>query len=555
MSRAARGNGVLGGHTPTRIVSSVSLKVHRWRADSQLDRQVHRVEAYLASVERDLRDNRRPVIFFNASTRIGHLSLNGAFGLLASWGLRSTQVPVIQMVCDAGLQQCMLGTKRGSLETPPPCDQCLHMSSRLYGPAGREDVLLDNEVVHRWSADVNDLGMNELAEWEADSIPAGRLCLPSMQWALRRSRLPDDSVTRSLFRQYILSSLSLASRVEEILGRLQPQALVVFNGITFPEAVARNVARRMGIRVITHEVGLRPLSAFFSHEDATFRAIHIPDSFHLSQEQERSLDEHLQARNLGEFTMAGVRFWPEMLPVPEAVKRAIRSYRQMVAVFTNVVFDTSQVHANSLFTDMFEWLDVILEAARKNPETLFVLRAHPDEDRPGKESQESVANWAERSGAVDLPNVLFFGPADSVSSYELIRLAKLTLVYNSSIGLEAAIAGACVLAAGRARYTELPTVFFPSDKEAYSQQLTSFLKAESLPVPASFRANARRFLYYELFRSSLDFSRYLQPYPGSHGFVTFRPFDPGKGLNDRVEEIKILREGILEGKPFEYPGT
>ena len=35
---------------------------------------------------------------------------------------------------------------------------------------------------------------------------------------------------------------------------------------------------------------------------------------------------------------------------------------------------------------------------QENREILFVIRAHPDEDRPGKESMETVAAWFETSG-------------------------------------------------------------------------------------------------------------------------------------------------------------
>jgi hypothetical protein len=36
------------------------------------------------------------------------------------------------------------------------------------------------------------------------------------------------------------------------------------------------------------------------------------------------------------------------------------------------------------------------------------------------------------------------------------------MIYNSTIGMEAAIMGAPVLCAGKARFTQLDTVFFPN---------------------------------------------------------------------------------------------
>jgi hypothetical protein len=51
------------------------------------------------------------------------------------------------------------------------------------------------------------------------------------------------------------------------------------------------------------------------------------------------------------------------------------------------------VHANTLFPEMFTWLEDVKHFIQKNPDTLFVIRAHPDEYRPNKESRESVRDW------------------------------------------------------------------------------------------------------------------------------------------------------------------
>src|SRR5512139_397340 len=124
---------------------------------------------------------------------------------------------------------------------------------------------------------------------------------------------------------------------------------------------------------------------------------------------------------------------------------------------------------------MFDWLDVTLEVIRLHPETLFVIRAHPDELRVRKASRETVAAWVEASGAAREPNVVFVGPNETLSSYELILKSKFVMVYNSTIGLEASIMGAAVLCAGRARFTQYPTVFFPQTAEEMKSRMEEFL--------------------------------------------------------------------------------
>jgi hypothetical protein len=355
------------------------------------------------------------------------------------------------------------------------------------------------------------LSLDSLMSFEWEGIPLGRLCLPALRWILRRHHLDDNDDTRYLLREYIRSAWNIARHFDAFLEETHPRAVVVFNGQFYPEAVARFVALRRGVRVITHEVGLMPASAFFTEGEATAYPLHIPDSFELNERQNARLDAYLQKRFQGDFTMAGIRFWEEMRGLDEAFLQRAAQFRQIVPIFTNVIFDTSQPHANTVFEDMFAWLNTVLEIIRAHPETLFVIRAHPDETRVRKASRETVAAWVEKSGAAKLHNVIFIPPKEFFSSYDLIQRAKFVMIYNSTIGLEASILGAPVLCAGKARFTQYPTVFFPQSVSEYKKTLEDFLNTEKIPVPQEHRRNARRFLYYQLFYSSLPFDEFLTP--------------------------------------------
>ncbi len=71
------------------------------------------------------------------------------------------------------------------------------------------------------------------------------------------------------------------------------------------------------MHVITHEVGMRPYTAFFTPGEATAYPIDIPPDFDLSAEQNQRLDQYLEQRFQGNFSMAGVRFWPQMRGLDE----------------------------------------------------------------------------------------------------------------------------------------------------------------------------------------------------------------------------------------------
>jgi len=493
-------------------------------------------------------DNKEVIVSFNASTRIVGLSLNAAFAMLTGWSLRLQGTKVVHFVCQRGMTRCVLGTNQDDVRQFPPCQQCINQSAVIYNRSnlGRLDFFESQELAE----ELQNTDLATLSRFRYEGIPLGDLCLPSMRWILRRHHLEDDEPTQILYRHYILSAYKVAVQFERLLLKMDPQAVMVFNGMQFPEATARWVARRLGMPVYSHEVGLQPFSAFFTKGDATAYPVAISDDFQLSEEQNQKLDAYLSKRFKGDFSMAGVQFWPEMTGLDEGFVTKMDSYQQVVPIFTNVIFDTSQPHANVIFPQMFAWLDAVLEVIKRHPETLFVIRAHPDESRPGKASRESVTDWVQRSEAIQLPNLVFVGPDETFSSYEMIQRAKFVMIYNSTIGMEASIMGAPVLCAGKARYTQLETVFFPKTRRDYMAKLETFLTTDRIQVPGSHQINARRFLYYQLFRTSLPFDQFLEPDGIWPGFVRLKNFSWQDLLPENSTALKAISEGLLQGKDF-----
>lgn len=495
-----------------------------------------------------------PIVFFKASTGIDDLSWNSGFHLLTTWALRLQGIPVAYFACNSGLSKCVLGTNRDNPHKEMPCKSCVMQSRALYTgvPSKVEgqrsqvnwfDFQRDTEIQNA----IRDLNIDHLSRFTYHDLPLGALCLPGLRWVLRIHHLNDDENTRYLLREYILSAWNVARKFSNFLDQTQPRAVVVFNGQFFPEATARYIAQKRGLRVITHEVGLQPATAYFTEGEATAYPIHIPDEFELSEAQNAKLDAYLAKRFNGDFTMAGIKFWADMKGLDEAFLQKAAQFKQIVPIFTNVIFDTSQPHANTVFDDMFDWLDMALEVIKERRDTLFVIRAHPDELRVRKSSRETVEGWVTSREVQNEPNVIFVGPREVLSSYELIQKSKFVMVYNSTIGLEASIMGAAVLCAGKARFTQYPTVFFPQTAAEVRKKMEEFLKMEKIEVPAEFQRNARRFLYYQLYRTSLPFGDFLEPSVRTTQ-TKLKAFD----LDDLLKSasIQTILDGVLNNGDF-----
>ena len=527
------------------FLNKVSGKLQRIWIRWEQNRRINRISAVLDDLTLD--EQERPVVFFNASTRLVGLSQNAAFSLIASWGIAASGVPVHYYVCRSGMEQCVLGTVVGEPLDPMPCEGCILQSENLT-QAGKVSWM-DFQPDHELSGLLVECTLEDLKGLNYRDHPLGELVLPSLRWVLRRYHLLENQVTLSLYRKMIHSAWRIAQDFKSVIHELNPRAVVVFNGLQYPEAIVKWVSHQHNLRVITHEVSYRPLSGFFTDGEATDYPISIPDTFQLTSIQNQRLDLYLEKRFQGDFTMAGIQFWSEMETQNLELEKLQERYEQMVVVFTNVCFDTSQARANVIFESMFTWLEEVIQLARRNQDTLFVIRAHPDEVREGKRSQETVEDWVkEHTGPKD-KNVFFLSPRQFYSSYELIREAKFSLVYNSSIGLEASILGEPVLCGGKARYTQYPIVFFPDSSEKFKDKAQQLLDVESIEVPDKFQVNARRFMYYQLFKVSLPFDEFLKDHP-LPGYVRLKDFSARKLTSDQSQTIKALVEGILKEKDF-----
>ena len=77
--------------------------------------------------------------------------------------------------------------------------------------------------------------------------------------------------------------------------------------------------------------------------------------------------------------------------------------------------------------------------------------------------------------------------------------------------------------------------------------MEEFLDAESIEIPAEFKRNARRFLYYQLYKTSLPFGEFLEP-----SVRTTQTRLKSFGLETLLESdaIKVILDGVLEGGDF-----
>jgi hypothetical protein len=76
------------------------------------------------------------------------------------------------------------------------------------------------------------------------------------------------------------------------------------------------------------------------------------------------------------------------------------------------------------------------------------------------------------------------------------------------------------------------------------------LSTYDIDVPQRFARNARRFLYYQLFRSSLSFEDFLEEDGVWPGYVRLKEFDLAALLPENSTALRVISDGLLRDGNF-----
>jgi hypothetical protein len=110
--------------------------------------------------------------------------------------------------------------------------------------------------------------------------------------------------------------------------------------------------------------------------------------------------------------------------------------------------------------------------------------------------------------------------------------------------------GKIVICGGKARYTDHETVFFPQSVEDYEKMVEQFLDSSGLQTaPSQYQKNARRFMYYQLFKASIPFAEFLENHT-QPGYVRLKPMNWRQLKTENSLPMKTLVDGIIREKSF-----
>ena len=455
--------------------------------------------------------------YFNSSSHLDYLSLYQLAGIETIKILKEHGYTCISLLCAGGPGYCQVGSSSKNPFAPPPCLSCYSFNSELY----------DSQTIKFKKK-------NDFMEFEIEKKILENIIEPSLVWLLRDS---NNKTTRAMLKQQlILASKNWLSFLNSIEKSMLPKLIILFNGISFPESIIKYFMKENNVKIITFESAILENSIIFSNKSAPKLDFNFKKEHLLNENEKNLINQYLTKRIKGDFKRGSIDYWNEIKELNVKETKKINQFNKVVTVFLNVPFDTSQIGISSIFSNMYEWIDEVIEFAKSNTNICFIFRSHPDEIRKDKKISQKTSDYINKK-TKNVNNVLIVPGKSQLSSYELIDISDLTLVFNSTIAIESFLLKTNVLTAAEAHYSQLPQFEFPNSKEEYFKKI-SYLLVNNNFVGENDYEIVLSYFYQMVFESSVDFSCIAEK-NNKKKYAFYRNPNPEK------QEYNLLEKNIL----------
>ncbi|TAK30031.1 MAG: hypothetical protein EPO21_19980 [Chloroflexota bacterium] len=450
------------------------------------------------------------ILFFSFR---GGWSTNLAQDLVVAQALRQRGASPFFVTCGLHLPICDIANR--NVAPPMPCDFCTSYFRRvmplLRFPWVGLDTLVSAQERQQLEREAVSLPRSSLDSYEVQGVPVGQLVRISAPRFLLRGKVDDSAFSQDVLRRFLVSGAILVPALKRLFAQERPDKLWTMNGLFFSEQILHWLARDLGIPVVNYEAGFAPHSIVAARDQiANYYDLNshwdAESDQPLSPKEAQWLDEYLESRFAGTDPavttyLSGIQKRSDVI----SQELQLDYTRPLVLMLTNILWDSAVIDRNTIFDDMFHWVEATISHFIDQPGYQLVMRVHPAEIKlTMQESHQPVLDMI-RARFPRLPgHIKLVSPTSAISSYALMRMAKCGLVYTSTTGLEMALQGKPVVVAGKTHYAGKGFTTEPASVADYREWLSKL--DHVTPLTAVQLDYARRY-------ASMFFARMMIPFP------------------------------------------
>ena len=273
-----------------------------------------------------------------------------------------------------------------------------------------------------------------------------------------------DSLTNSL------------PRIRGALDHVDVDLVVVPGGVYGTSGLFRLLAAERGCRVATFDA--TPTLAKICVDGVAAHSMDIPRAF--AALLDSGIETRRAARELAQEEFELRQAGRDRRALQAVPSQSTSNSEDCVLMPLNVEWDTAALRKHAFFADTVDWVTSTVAEVLRLDAGPVVVRQHPAERQERVRSKLDLASiLLDRFG--DDPRVRFVPADDPVSTYDLIRSARLVLPFVSTVGIEAAAIGRPVVPSGSPYYADLGFVWAATSRDDYLDLVRRGVRA-ALPL-------------------------------------------------------------------------
>ncbi len=302
-----------------------------------------------------------------------------------------------------------------------------------------------------------------------------------VQYTLQVEEVELDS---ELYNLRLERNQQAAAATLTLLQGSRPDVIVTPNGSILEFGAIYQVARYLGIPVVTYEFGEQRGRIWLAHNGEVMRQEtdamwlarkHVPLSSD-QVEQARALFSSRQRADLWE------NFSRRWQGLPSQGEEQVRTAvgldgRPVVLLAANVIGDSLTLGRQIFTASMTEWLQRTVVYFSTRPDIQLVVRIHPGERYT---TGPSVADVVQQVLPEPPEHIHLVAADDPINTYDLVDIANYGLVYTTTVGMEMAMSGVPVAVAGQTHYRGRGFTHDPQTWQEYEALLSSSAEQSGL---------------------------------------------------------------------------
>lgn len=386
----------------------------------------------------------------------------------------------------------------------------------------------------------------------AGGWPVGRWLHVSACHYLRCDARGSSAEKEDARRRLLISAMVTVQAVERWLDDFRPEIVIAESGAHFMWRVAFELARARGIPVVCREMGKGGWDRHIYALNADAMSPDLAEEWSRAQHQPLSAAEdaevdgflgRLPAETYLERT-SPTRMTAEAL----RTKLGVPATTRVAVAFTNVTWDLATAGRDVAFAGVLDWIRETIGALAAQPLVRLIVRAHPAE--ASVHTRERVLDQIRREWPSGLAGVTLVEPEAGIAAADLVNLADVVLVYNSTAGIEGAIGGRPVLVCGAPHYRAKGFTIDIASRSGYQEVLGDWAAGKSPVAPAGAVVLARQYLHLFFLRYHVTMGWTTSPLepPYRLGLKSMDDLRPG-----RNPVLDLVCDGILNQRQIVRP--